>query len=313
MPVDPAIQPLLDALDDPAMPLATEMEAPAVREMFKGMMTLDGDEIPVAEVVDRRVPGPAGDIPVRVYTPEGDGPFPILVWYHGGGWVIGDLDTADSAARRLCTLADALVVSVDYRLAPEDPYPAGTDDGWAALTWVAEHGAELGGDPARLAVGGDSAGGTLAAEAALRAAAAGGPAIALQLLVYPGCDLTMAYPSIQENGEGYFLTKDMMTWFVGHYLSSGVDAADPGVSPLNASDEVLARVAPAHVITAEFDPLRDEGEAYAARLDRLGVPVTAQRYDGMIHGFFQMGGVTPVAIEANERAAEALRKAFAAV
>jgi acetyl esterase len=313
MPVDPAIQPLLDALNDPEMPVATEMEPPAVREMFKGMMTLDGEEIPVAEVVDRAVPGPAGDIPVRVYTPDGEGPFPILVWYHGGGWVIGDLDTADSAARRLCTLAETLVVSVDYRLAPEHPFPAGTDDGWAALTWVAEHGADLGGDPTRLAIGGDSAGGTLAAEAALRAASEGGPAIALQLLVYPGCDLTMSYPSIQENGDGYFLTKDTMAWFIGHYVSSGVDATDPGVSPLNASDEALARVAPAHVVTAEFDPLRDEGEAYAARLERLGVPVTSQRYDGMIHGFFQMGGVTPVAITANEDAAEALRKAFAAV
>ena len=313
MALDPAIQPLLDALNAADAPDSTTMDPPAVRELFRGMMAFDGDPSAVAKVEERTVPGPTGDIPVRVYRPEGDGPFPILVWYHGGGWVIGDIDTADTAARRLCSLADALVVSVDYRLAPEHPYPAGTDDGWAALTWVAEHGAELGGDPSRLAIGGDSAGGNLTAQAALRAAAEGGPAIALQLLVYPCCDLTLSYPSIRENGEGYFLTEAMMQWFVGHYLSSDGDAEDPDVSPLSASDEALAKVAPAHVITAEYDPLRDEGEAYAARLAELGVPTTSQRYDGMVHGFFQMCAITPVAVTANEAAAEALKKAFAAV
>ena len=205
------------------------MEPPAVREMFKGMMTLDGEEIPVAEVVDRTVPGPAGDIPVRVYTPEGEGPFPILVWYHGGGWVIGDLDTdrqrgppavharrGARGVRRLPPRARAPV-----------PAPAPTTAG-PRSTWVAEHGAELGGDPSRLAIGGDSAGGNLSARRRSAPRREGGPAIAPAAARVPRCDLTLSYPV--DRGERGGLLPDQgrsMEWFVGHYLSSGVDAEDP--------------------------------------------------------------------------------------
>jgi acetyl esterase len=258
-----------------------------------------------ARIEDRVVPGPAGDIPVRVYVPEGEGPCGVLVWYHGGGFVIGDLDTADATGRDLATEAGCVVVSVDYRLAPEHRYPAAADDAWAVLRWVADHAAELGGDPARLAVGGDSAGGNLAAVTAIRARDEG-VALRHQLLVYPVTDQDGTFPSRVENGEGYFLTKDAMDWFQSCYLGDQ-DRRDPGASPHYAD---VAGVAPAHVLTAGFDPLRDEGEAYVEKLTAAGVPVVDDRYPTMIHGFFAMSDMTPVAGEAVTRAAAVLQAAL---
>ncbi len=250
----------------------------------------------------------AGGVPAVVYTPEGEGPFPVLVFIHGGGWVIGDTNSHAPTCRELAVRAGCVVVSLDYRLAPEHKAPAAVDDSLAATRWVLEHAAEVGGDPTRVAVGGDSAGGNLAA---LVAQALPGQLV-FQLLIYPAVDLTGSFPSIEENGEGYFLTKRAMDWFIGHYLDgSDVKPDDPTVSPWFAADDVVAATPPALVITAEYDPLRDEGEAYAARLSSLGVATTVRRFDGMIHAFFGMTTMLPAAVEANELSAEHLRQAFA--
>lgn len=310
MPVVPEIQTLLDQLA--AAPIDLQAIAPEeMRALYGALAAVDGPPLEVGSVEDRTVPGPGGPIPVRVYRPEGSARPPVLVWFHGGGWVIGDLDTADPTARKLCARADVAVVSVDYRLAPEHPCPAAADDAWAATTWVAAHGQELGVDATRLAVGGDSAGGNLAALVAVRARDEGAPAVAHQLLVYPATDLRMEHPSITENGEGYFLTEATMRWFRGHYLGDDArhgDPASPHVSPLVADD--LAGVAPAQVLTAEYDPLRDEGDAYAARLAEAGVPVDHVPHAGLVHGFFAMGGLAPVADEAVSAAARRLRVAL---
>lgn len=312
-PVDPAIAALLELINRGDGPQMQDMEPPEARAFFKQMVAVDGEPTAVRSVTDRTVPGPAGDIPVRVVVPEVDRHDGVLVWLHGGGWVIGDLDTSESAARRLAALAGCVVVSVDYRLAPEVQAPHPFEDSWAATVWVADHLDELGLPAhARVAVGGDSAGGNLAALVAVRAATEGGPALALQLLVYPATDLTGGHPSMDENGEGYFLTRDRMEWFGGHYVPEGADLADPTISPLYVPVETLAHVAPAHVIVAGYDPLRDEGRAYAEKLMDAGVYTELAEYPTMIHGFFQMAGVTPVAVEAAEKAAIALRRAFQA-
>jgi acetyl esterase len=308
LPVDPQIQQMLDAMAAMDAPPASQSTPEQVRESFRTLVAFGGPPAEV-EVADRVAPGPAGPVPVRVYTPEGTGPFPTLLWFHGGGYVIGDLDTADSAARGLCTGAGAVVVSVDYRLAPEHKAPAAVDDCWAATLWVAANPGEVGADPDRIAVGGDSAGGGIAALVALRAREAGTPRLVHQLLVYPYVDLAGTSPSVDENGTGYFLDKDTLEWFAAHYTDgSPYGLADPMVSPLYA--ESLEGLAPATVMTAEYDPLRDEGEAYAKRLVDAGVPVELIRYDGMIHGFFQLALVTPVADEALKAGADALRSAF---
>jgi acetyl esterase len=235
----------------------------------------------------------------------------MLVYFHGGGWVIGNLDTHDGVCRQLCNAAHCVVVSVDYRLAPEHPYPAAAEDAYAATRWVAANAAAIGGDPARIALGGDSAGGNLTAVVTLMARDRGGPPLVFQLLVYPATDAPTAdHPSYRENAEGYFLTRDMMLWFWNHYCGSTPDLTDAYRYPLRAKD--LRRLPPAYVITAEFDPLRDEGEAYAARLREANVPVRLKRYAGMIHGFFGMGALLTQAREATKEAAEALRSAFAA-
>ena len=284
-------------------PLA-EMGPETARAMYKGMAAVGGGA-EVEHVEDRTVPGDGVDIPVRIYRPAADGPLGVLVWYHGGGFVIGDLDTADATARDLAAGAGCVVVSVDYRLAPEHCFPAAADDCCAVLRWVVDHATELGGDAGRLAVGGDSAGGNLAAVAAIHARDAG-IRLRHQLLVYPVTDLAATFSSRVENGEGYFLTKESMDWFEACYLGDH-EPHDPAVSPLYAD---LAGVAPAHVLTAGFDPLRDEGEAYAGALAMAGVDVVDDRYPTMIHGFFSMSMVTPVAGEAVSKAAGLLRDAL---
>jgi len=311
MPVDPQIKVVLDMLATMEAPPFSEQTPAQVRESYAAMSAAELGQPEVGSVVDRSIPGPAGDVAVRVYRPAGDGPFGGLVFYHGGGWVIGDLDTHDPLCRQLCLQAGVVVVSVDYRLAPEHTYPAGTDDSWAALQWVASNAAELEVDPDRLAIGGDSAGGNISALMAIRARDEGGPALRLQLLIYPATDLTMEHPSIKENGVGYFLTEESMVWFTGHYIGADREHGDPTdaqLSPLRA--ESLAEVAPARVITAEFDPLRDEGDAYAARLADEGVEVEHDQNPGMIHGFFQMGALSPAASDAISRAADHLKRAI---
>ncbi len=311
MPVVPEIQALLDQLA--AAPLdISQVDPPTMRALYAALRAADGEPVEVGPVTDVAIPAPHGDLPVRIYRPPTPGVAPVLVWYHGGGWTIGDVETSDPTARKLCQRAGVVVVSVDYRLAPEHPHPAALDDAWTALTWVAAEIADHGGDAGRLAVGGDSAGGNLAALVAIRARDEGGPALRHQLLVYPATDLTMAHPSIEENGEGYFLTAATMRWFTDHYLGADRghgDPASPAVSPLFVED--LSGLPSAQVLTAEFDPLRDEGDAYAARLAAAGVAVDHVPGPGLVHGFFAMGQVSPDADAAAARAADRLRTALA--
>jgi acetyl esterase len=269
---------------------------------------LNGPPAPVAAVADRRVPGPAGELPVRVYTPEGSPPFPIVVFFHGGGWVVGTLDTYDPLCRALAAATPAVVVSVDYRLAPEHRWPAAVEDAYAATEWASRNAAALGGAQHRLAVAGDSAGGNLAAVVALGARDRGGPAIAFQLLVYPVLDVAGGTASWQEYADGYHLTADGMRWYWDHYLG-GADGAAPDASPLRAA--FVGGLPPALVIGAEYDILRDEGEAYAARLAEAGVDATASRHAGVVHGFVRWRAVTGAAEDALQEAAAALRSALA--
>ena len=311
MPVDPHLAGLLQMMEAAAAPPMSEGTPAEARAAFR-KLSVDARQahqvVPVASVEEVAVPGPAGDLAARVYRPEESGPVPTVVLFHGGGWVVGDLDTHDNAARSICRDARAVVVSVDYRLAPEAPFPAAVDDAVAATAWVAEHLADLGGDD-RLAVAGDSAGGNLAAVVAQHARDTGGPAIAAQLLVYPAVDVLGEFPSRAENGTGYFLDLPTMAWFMGHYAGGHDRLDDPRLSPLRARD--LGGLPPAVVVTAEFDPLRDEGEAYAERLRESGVRVDVRRFEGMIHGFFDMGLFSPGAQKAVdetcERFAELLR------
>jgi acetyl esterase len=309
VPAHPQVQTLLDAMAQVGSPQIHEVSPDEARAMLRNLAAMEVPE-EVQRVDDRLVPSDAGDIPVRVYTPhaavgEAHG---VLVWYHGGGFVIGDLETADATCRALANRAGCVVVSVDYRLAPEHPAPAALDDCVAALIWTVENFELLGVDASKVAVGGDSAGGNLAALVCQRVRAEFGPDIDFQLLVYPVTDLTMSHPSIDENAEGYFLTKQAMAWFIAHYLGDG-EPKDPAVSPLHADD--VAGLPPALVITAELDPLRDEGEAYAARLRDAGVPTDLLRYEGQIHGFFAMAAMLDDARDALDRAGAALRAALA--
>ncbi len=312
MPIDPQIKAMLDQLAAVESVDYSKVTPEGMRQTIKLISAADGPLEAVAAVEDAHADGPVGPIPLRVYRAAaidpGGAPPPIFVWYHGGGWVIGDLDTADTTCRKLANRTGALVISVGYRLAPEHPAPAPLEDAWAALRWVEERAGALGGDTTRLAVGGDSAGGNLSALLAVRARDEGGPALRHQLLVYPATDLTRSYPSHAENGEGYLLTSEAMSWFLGHYLGPADDPKHPSLSPLYTDD--LSGVADASIITAELDPLRDEGEAYAARLRDSGVAVDLRCYDGMVHGFLQMAGVTPVADAAVSEAASRLRAAL---
>jgi acetyl esterase len=269
---------------------------------------LNGEAVPVAAVADRAVPGPGGDLPVRVYTPEGEAPFPIVVFFHGGGWVVGTLDTYDPLCRALAAAVPAVVVSVGYRLAPEHRWPAAVEDAYAATLWASRHAAELGGAQHRLAVAGDSAGGNLAAVVALGARDRGGPAIAVQLLVYPALDAAGDTGSWREHAEGFYLTAAGMRWYWDHYLG-GADGAAPDASPLRAA--FLGGLPPALVVTADHDVLRDEGEAYAARLREAGVAADVRRVEGVVHGFFRWRAVTGAADAALQEAAAALRTALA--
>ncbi len=270
-----------------------------------------GPPIPMARVEDLEMPEPAGTIPARLYVPEGGGPAarPLLVYYHGGGWVIGDLDTHDGVCRFLAANSDALVLSVEYRLAPEHPFPAAVEDAHAAFVWAAEQAAELGADPARIAVGGDSAGGNLAAVTSVLARDAGGPQPAMQLLIYPATDAADIYPSRQLFAEGFLLTKADMDWFERLYLPEPGSAADPRVSVLRTED--LSGLPPAYVVTAGFDPLRDEGEAYAERMREAGVPVALRCHPKLVHSFANLTAVSRTARAAMLEVAGALRMGLA--
>ena len=307
MPLDPQVQVLLDAMAAAGGPSLNEMSPPEARAMFEAMRAAPPESPELASVVDGKVTSPEGHvIPIRTYLPVGVDTPPVCVYFHGGGWVIGSIESHDAACRELASRAGCAVVSVEYRLSPETPFPGPLDDCVAATEWVAAHGAELGVDGSRLVVAGDSAGGNLAAAVTLVARERGRPSIAGQLLVYPATDHGYGTQSSIDNAEGYLLTMDAMHWFTGHYLAGDLEkVADPLASPLRASDH--AGLPPAHVITAEFDPLRDEGEAYAAKLEAAGVPTTVHRYDGQIHGFVGLFPMLDGGRQALDEMAEAVR------
>lgn len=265
---------------------------------------------PVAEVRDFVLPGVGGPIAARLYRPDAPGPLPVLAYFFGGGWVLGSLETAEPVCRRLANAAACAVVSIAYRRAPENPFPAAAEDCSAATCWVAEHGDGYGLDATRLAVGGASSGGNLAAAVATLARDRGGPPLAFQLLVYPPLDHRAATPSRRELVERPFFGPEDVAWCWSHYLADPADGDSPLASPLRGGD--LGGLPPALVITAEVDPLRDEGELYAARLRVAGVPTELARFDGVMHGFFSLADELDSAVAAQELAAAALRRAFAA-
>ncbi|MGH7987792.1 MAG: alpha/beta hydrolase [Candidatus Binataceae bacterium] len=266
--------------------------------------------VAVAHVEDRRIPGPGGEIPIRIYTPEGRAPFGVFVYFHGGGWVLGDIAMTDQPCRILANASGCIVVSVEYRLAPEHKFPAAPEDCHAATRWVAENAPAINADHARLAVGGTSAGATLATVTAMMARDRGGPRLAYQLLVYPATSSAMDSPSQKRFAQDqyYVLSRADMKWFWDHYLAGDADRENPYACPAHARN--LRGLPPALVITAEYDPLRDEGEAYAARLRQEGVPVVLRRYDGMTHGFFGMPDFLDQAKAAIAEAGSALRAAI---
>ncbi len=308
MPLDPVARTLIDAMEQ-VFPCVENMEAAEARAMAKEMPPAVEEPEAVAVVYDRTIPGPDGDVPVRVYRPvEGGDPLPVVVYFHGGGWVICDLDTHDGTCRALANGVNAVVVSVDYRLAPEHKFPAAAEDAYEVTSWVAAHADELGVEPSRLAVAGDSAGGNLAAVVALMARDRGGPAITFQLLVYPVTNHSFDTDSYRENADGYFLHRASMEWYWRQYLADERDGANPYASPLRVED--ARGLPPGMVITAEFDPLRDEGEAYGRKLAEAGVPFDVRRYDGVFHGFFSMVAFLDGAKQATADAHADLRDAL---
>ena len=306
MPLDPQARAVMDQVAALGLPPAHTVSPQEARANAKSRPRPIGPD--VAKVEDREIPGPDSQVPVRIYTPNGDGPFPCLVWFHGGGWVVGDLDSADSTARHLTVGAGCVVVSIDYRLAPETKFPGPAEDCYAATSWVFENASGLGILADRIAVGGDSSGGNLAAAVCLMIKDRGGPNLAMQLLVYPVTDWSFQTDSYVGNAEGYQLTKDTMIWYWDQYVSHDGDAQDPYAAPLKAPD--LSGLPSALVITAEFDPLRDEGEAYANRLKVAGVPTSCTRYLGMIHGFFGMSAALDKGKDAISEASAALMASF---
>jgi acetyl esterase len=309
MPLDPNMQMVLDQMASIGAPPLHQLSVADARASFDMMVTMMGPGEEVASVEDRTIHAGGHDLPIRIYRPEGlgDGPAPTLVFYHGGGFVIGGLATHDRDCRALANRGQCQVIAVDYRLAPEHPFPAAVEDATAALDYVVSHAGELGVDTGYLAVGGDSAGGNLAAVAALHARDTGIP-LKLQLLIYPAvAGEAGEFPSRTENATGYMLDAESIAWFMNAYFPEGVPD-DWRAAPMSAPDH--SGVAPALVITAEFDPLRDEGEAYARALEAVGVPAKATRYDGLIHGFFGMGPIVPAANAAVDEAGAALHAAL---
>jgi acetyl esterase len=308
MPVDPQIRALLDK--GTGVPATHTLPVDVARAQYEARIALMSTPAEIAGVREQTIDGPGGPLGIRIYAPHGTAPFPLLVFFHGSGFVLCSLDTHDGMCRNLCAGAGCVVASVDYRLAPEHKFPAGIDDCLHATRWAATHATELGADPMRVAVAGDSAGANMAAVTALRVRDEGSPALCGQLLLYPVTDYhTPGTPSYEENAEGYGLTRDTMKWFWAHYLKDASEGEHPYASPLRAAD--LSGLPPALLITAEYDPLRDEGEFYAEKLRTAGVPTALTRYDGVNHGFMFWVGVVDKAGVAMNEACDWLRGVFA--
>ncbi len=309
--LNPQIREVLRAMAEAKLRPVEEMTPAEAREQVEATARArQAEPLPVARVEEQMIPGPAGEIRLRVYWPQAAAPVPAIVYYHGGGHVIGSLDTHDFVARNLCSGVGALVASVDYRMGPEHKFPAAVEDSWAALQWVGTNAESLGADRSRVGVHGDSAGANLAAVVALLARDAGGPNLRLQSLVYPIADYGLVGDSYEKYANGYgILTRGAMVWFREHYLRSPEDTEDWRASPIKASS--LAGVAPAIVITAECDVLHDDGQRYAEALGRAGVTVEYREFPGMIHAFFGMVPAVDDAMNAQRTVGAAFRRAFA--
>ncbi|WP_260871583.1 alpha/beta hydrolase [Bacillus sp. X1(2014)] len=278
------------------MPLIQTLDAQTVREMFALAPPVEVELAQLAKVEDRMIPvADDTEIKVRIYTPEGQGPFPLFVYYHGGGWVIGDLETADPSCRMIANQTGRVVVSVDYRLAPEYKFPIPVEDSYAALKWVSENAAALNGNASNLVVGGDSAGGNLSAVVSLITKEQNGPEVAAQVLIYPVTALGYDTKSYEEFQQGFGLDRDLMKWFGNYYINNEEDTKNKYIAPLLAED--LSNLPPAYVITAENDVLRDEGLAYAERLKQAGVKVESTIEEGLVHGYFTNMAVFPERIK----------------
>jgi len=307
MPVDPQIRALLDR--GTGVPATHTLPVAEARRQYEARIALMAPSPKMAKVQERCIDGPGGAIRLRIYTPAGSGPFPLMMFFHGSGFVLCSLDTHDGMCRNLAAGIGCVVVSVDYRLAPEHKFPKGPDDCLAATRWAAANAADLGIDPALIMVAGDSAGGNMAAVTALRIRDEGGPRLCGQMLLYPVTDYhTPGTPSYAENADGYGLTRDTMEWFWAHYLANPVEAENPYASPLRARD--LAGLPPAYVTSAEYDPLRDEAELYGKRLQAAGVPTKITRWPGMNHGFLFWVGLVGGADSAMAEACSWARQAF---
>ena len=300
MPLDEQVAEFLKQMNSAKNKPYSQMPVEQARRQMIVATVLLGSAPDMHRTEELKVPVEGGEIPIRVYHPADVDDLPVLVYFHGGGWVLGNIDTHDGYCRALAAGAGIKVVSVDYRLAPEHKFPTAPEDCYAATCWIIENAKNFGGDPQRVAVGGDSAGGNLATVVALLARDRSGPDLAFQLLNYPITDYHLETPSYRENAEGYGLSKDTMAWFWDHYLETPEDGANPYASPLRG--ESLAGMPPALVVTAEYDPLRVEGEAYASRLGKGGGATELVRYDGMIHGFTRRYRMWPQAGEAIELA-----------
>jgi acetyl esterase len=308
MPLHPQVKKILEEAASLGLPDYQDLSPTAARKQMLELTPPVDPLLAVKGVENLMIPGPKGEIPIRLYYPSGQPPFAVLVYFHGGGWVMGDLDTHHGVCHALAKQSRCLVVSVDYRLAPEHRYPAAVEDAYAATSWVAQNTDAIQADPDRLAVGGDSAGNHLAAVVALMARDRNGPRIDLQVLIYPITDFSFNSPSYLENKDGYMLTRDLMKWFWNHFIDDEGQANDPYVSPLRAKN--FSDLPQAVIITAEYDPLRDEGEAYGKKLQEAGVKVTLSRYAGMIHGFIRMTAQLDHAKEAVDEIAGRLREVF---
>jgi acetyl esterase len=310
MPFDPQVRALRErAIAAGTPPLYTLSLEQARAADLAAIKAAGGTGEPVHEVIDRHIPGPDGELPVRIYRPhDTTEPLPTLVYFFGGGWTLGSIETSDGICRILANAVPCQVITIGYRLAPEHPFPAAVSDCYAATCWIARNAEELGVDPERLAVGGDSAGGNLAAAVTLLARRHAEPRLAAQVLVYPNTDYRGNTDSMRENDDPALFNRRSVAWYWKNYLSTPADGHNPLVSPLR--DDDLSGLPPALVITAEYDPLRDEGERYAARLRAAGVPVVATRYEGMIHGFFAMTGSLDAARVAHAQTAEFLQIRF---
>jgi len=307
MPLDPLVKAFLDQMKAVPGPKMSELPTAAARETFAGLMQMVGPhDVPVGKTENITVPSKDGGIPIRVYSPvaAGGDPMPALVYYHGGGFVIGNVETHDGLCRVMANEGGFRVISVDYRLAPEHKYPAAFDDALAALLWIGQNAAEIGVDAGRIAVGGDSAGGALAAEVAQAAKAKGGLALAAQMLLFPVTQIGEETSSLREFAVGYFLEKETLDWFYASYLPDGADRNDPKISPLRAKD--LTGLPPAFVMLGGFDPLHDEGMQYADKLRAAGVKVTVADHTDMVHCFVYLQAVLPQAHEALASAAKAV-------